>query len=125
MSNEFNEQSVNVKPSDAPVTPYQKAAGEWDRRIGLARVQAYNWRIIALSLCGLSSLLVIGLIYQSSKSTVTPYVVQVAKEGVVQAVGPAKQTNYSPGLPVIEYFLSQFIKSVRSIPMDPVVPLTR
>ncbi len=121
MVNELNKQPVNVKPSAAPVTPYQKAAEEWDKRIGAARVQAYNWRIIALLLCGLSTLLVIGLIYQSSKSTVTPYVVQVSKEGVVQAIGPAKQSNYTPGLPVIEYFLAHFIKSVRSIPLDPVV----
>lgn len=119
--NEFNETPVNFKPSAAPATPYQKAAEEWDNRIGSARKQAYNWRIMALSLCGLSFLLVIGLIYQSSKSTVTPYVVQVTREGVVQAVGPARNTNYTPGQPVIEYFLSQFIGKVRSIPMDPVV----
>jgi type IV secretory pathway TrbF-like protein len=29
------------------VTPYQKAAQVWDERIGSARVQAKNWRLIA------------------------------------------------------------------------------
>ena len=31
-----------------PVTPYQKAAQVWDERIGSARVQARNWRLMAL-----------------------------------------------------------------------------
>ena len=30
-----------------PVTPYQKAAQLWDERIGSARVQAKNWRLMA------------------------------------------------------------------------------
>ena len=30
-----------------PVTPYQKAAQAWDERIGSARVQAKNWRLMA------------------------------------------------------------------------------
>ena len=30
------------------MTPYQKAAQVWDERIGSARVQAHNWRLMAL-----------------------------------------------------------------------------
>jgi len=30
-----------------PVTPYQKAEQLWDERIGSARVQAKNWRLMA------------------------------------------------------------------------------
>ena len=30
-----------------PVTPYQKAAQLWDERLGSARVQARNWRLMA------------------------------------------------------------------------------
>lgn len=47
--------------------------------------------------------------------------VQVEKSGVVQAVGPASQTNYHPDGKVIEYFLSQFVNQVRTIPTDPVI----
>ena len=28
-------------------TPYQRAKDEWDERMGVARVQAKNWRFIA------------------------------------------------------------------------------
>jgi type IV secretory pathway TrbF-like protein len=121
MDNEFNEPPVSFKPASAPITPYQKAAEDWDKRIGDARVQAKNWRIFALCLCGINAVLVCGLIYQSGKSTVTPYVVQVEKSGVVQAVGPAVKANFTPDRRVIEYFLSQFVQQVRAVPTDPVV----
>ena len=31
----------------APATPYQRAEQLWDERIGAARVQAANWRLMA------------------------------------------------------------------------------
>jgi len=37
-------------------TPYQRAAQVWDDRIGSARVQAKNWRLIALSALGLCAI---------------------------------------------------------------------
>jgi type IV secretion system protein TrbF len=119
--NEFNVPAISFKPGEAPVTPYQRAAAEWDSRIGQARVQAKNWRLAALAALALAATLAGGLVFQSAKSTVTPYVVQVNGDGVVQAVGPARQSNFRPGKPVIEYFIVQFITKVRSIPLDQVV----
>jgi type IV secretion system protein VirB5 len=118
---EFNNPPISFKPDVAPETPYQRASDEWDKRIGSAVIQAKNWRLCALVLCGIAFLLVIGLIYQSAKSTVTPYVVEVTKEGLVQAIGPAAQARFRPGGPVLEYFLAQWVQRVRSLPLDPVV----
>lgn len=39
----------------------------------------------------------------------------------MEAVGPANRTNYQPDRKVIEYFLSQFIHQVRTIPTDAVL----
>ncbi|MBT1077217.1 conjugal transfer protein TrbF [Geobacter grbiciae] len=119
--NELNDSPVSLKPATAPVTPYQLAQEEWDKRIGSARVQAKNWRITAIGTIGVAAIAVCGLIYQSSKTQVVPYVVQVNSEGIVQAAGPAKQMNYAPGENEIKFFLSQFVTSVRSLPLDPVV----
>ena len=44
-----------------PVTPYQKAAQAWDERIGAARVQARNWRLMAIGCLALSAGLSAGL----------------------------------------------------------------
>lgn len=103
-----------------PVTPYQKAAQAWDERIGSARVQAANWRYIAMGALALSSILACGLIWQSLQSRVVPYVVQTDKLGQVQAVGPAIQ-NYKPSDAQIAYFLAKFITDVRSLSIDPIV----
>lgn len=118
---ELNEPTPNYKPSEGPVTPYQRAKEEWDNRIGNARVQAFNWRLCALASLGLCIILAFGLIYQSSKSMVTPYVVQVDGDGLVKAIGPAKESNYVPQEKEIKYFLSQLVQKTRMIPLDPVV----
>ena len=43
----FKRPSVHYGRTPEPVTPYQKAAQVWDDRIGSARVQAKNWRLMA------------------------------------------------------------------------------
>src|ERR1700739_2536469 len=45
--NPFRRPSVRYGKTPVPETPYQKAAQVWDERIGSARVQARNWRLIA------------------------------------------------------------------------------
>lgn len=118
---ELNEPTPSYKPLEEPVTPYMKAQAEWDNRIGTARVQAFNWRLCALASISLSIILAFGLIYQSSKSMVVPYVVQVDREGLAQTIGPAKESNYVPQEKEIKYFLGQFVQKARTIPLDPVV----
>jgi type IV secretion system protein TrbF len=103
-----------------PVTPYQKAAQLWDERIGSARVQAKNWRLMAFGSLALSFLLAGGVIWQSLQSRVVPYVVEVNKLGGVEAVGPAIQ-HYQPNDAQIAYFLAHFIGDVRALSSDPVV----
>jgi type IV secretion system protein VirB5 len=103
-----------------PVTPYQKAAQVWDERIGAARVQAKNWRLMAFGCLTLSFGLAGGLVWQSTQSRITPYVVEVDKLGAVTAVGPAIRP-YRPTDAEIAYHLARFIADVRSLPIDPVV----
>ncbi len=103
-----------------PVTPYQKAAQVWDDRIGSARVQAKNWRLMAFGCLALAFGLAGGLVWQSKQSRVTPYVIEVDKLGGVEAVGPAIRP-YQPTDAEIAYHLARFITDVRSLPIDPIV----
>jgi len=103
-----------------PETPYQRAGQLWDERIGSARAQAKNWRLVSFGTLGLALLLGGGMLWQASQSRVTPYVVQVDKFGAVQAVGPAIQ-NYSPTDAEIAWYLARFVTDVRSLSLDPVV----
>ena len=103
-----------------PVTPYQKAQQLWDERLGSARVQARNWRIMAFVCLSLATGLAAGLVWQSAQSRITPYVVEVDKLGGVQAVGPAVRP-YRPDDAEIAYHLARFVRDVRSLSIDPIV----
>ncbi|OIQ90586.1 VirB8 protein [mine drainage metagenome] len=116
----FHRPSVRYGRTPEPETPYQKAAQVWDERIGAARVQAKNWRLMAFGSLILSAGLAGGLLWQSVRGTVVPWVVQVDKLGEAQAVTPAV-ADYQPNDAQIAWYLARFIEEVRSIPADPII----
>ena len=103
-----------------PETPYQRAGQLWDERIGSARVQARNWRLMAFGTLLLSCALSGALIWQSLQSRVTPYVVEVDRLGEARAVTEA-ETGYTPTDPQIAWHLAAFVEKVRSVSLDPVL----
>ena len=117
---QFKRPSVRYGATPQPETPYQRAGQAWDERIGSARVQAKNWRLAFFGMLALSSGLAFGLVWQSARGTVTPWIVQVDKLGQAQAVAPAT-AEYRPTDPQIAWHLARFIEEVRGIPADPVV----
>ncbi|MCA1200148.1 conjugal transfer protein TrbF [Sphingomonas sp. R647] len=116
----FRRSTVRYGTAPEPVTPFQRASQLWDERIGSARVQAHSWRLACFGSIGLSTLLAGGLIWQSARGTITPWVVQVDKLGDAQAVAPA-DAGYRPTDPQVAFHLARFIENVRSVPADPVV----
>jgi len=116
----FRRPSVRYGRTPEPETPFQKAAQVWDERIGSARVQARNWRLIAFGNLFLAAGLACGLVWQAARGTVTPWVVEIDKLGQAQAVAPAI-ADYQPTDPQIAWHLARFIENVRSIPADPVI----
>ena len=116
----FRRPSVHYGQTPEPVTPYQKAAQVWDERIGSARVQAKNWRLMAFGSLLLSAGLASGLVWQSARGTIVPWVVQVDRFGAAQAIAPA-EADYRPTDPQVAWHLALFIEQVRSIPADPII----
>lgn len=116
----FKRPSTHYGKTPEPETPYQRAAQVWDERIGSARVQARNWRLMAFSSLALSAAFAGALVWQSARGTVVPWVVQVDNLGQAQAVAPAV-ADYRPTDPQIAFHLARFIEQVRSIPADPIV----
>ena len=106
--------------SPEPETPYQRAGQLWDERIGSARVQARNWRLMAFGCLGLTGFLSAGVVWQSEQSRVTPYVVEVDRLGEARAVTEA-EASYRPTDPQIAWHLAQFISHVRGRSLDPVL----
>lgn len=106
--------------TDEPETPYQRAGQLWDERIGSARVQASNWRLMAFGGLVLTTGLSGALVWQSIQSRVVPYVVEVDSLGQAQAIAPAAR-EYRPTDPQISWFLTRFITNIRSRSLDPVL----
>lgn len=103
-----------------PETPYQRAGQVWDERIGSARAQAHNWRLMAFGGLLLSTGLSAGLVWQSMQGRVLPYVVEVDSLGEARAVAPA-DAEYRPTDPQIAWHLGRFVSNVRSVSLDPVL----
>lgn len=103
-----------------PDTPYARAGQLWDERIGSARVQAGNWRLMAFGGFMLTSGLSVALVWQSLQSRVVPYVVEVDRLGQPQALAPAA-ADYRPTDPQIAWFLARFITNIRSRSLDAVL----
>lgn len=103
-----------------PETPYQRAGQMWDERIGSARVQARNWRLMAFGGLIVTAGLSAALVWQSMQSRVVPYVVAVDTLGAARAIAPADK-EYHPTDPQIAWFLARFITDIRSRSLDPVL----
>lgn len=116
----FKRASTAYGETPHPETPYQKAAQVWDERIGSARVQARNWRLMAFGCLVMATGLSIGVVWQAGRSTITPYVVEVDSFGEARRVGPATEA-YSPTDAQVAWHLARFIENVRSLSIDPIV----
>ena len=116
----FKRSSTSYGPSPFPETPYQKAGQVWDERIGSARVQAKNWRLMALGCLGLCFVTSGALVWRAMQSTVTPYVVEVDETGAARAVASATE-RYTPSDAQIAHHLAGFIENVRGLSVAPVV----
>lgn len=116
----FRRPQLRYSQTPAPITPYQAAAQVWDDRIGSARVQARNWRLMAFGSLGLALITSGALVWRAGQSLVTPYVIEVDQAGAVRAVGEAA-TPYRPTDAQIAFHLAHFIANVRTLALDPVI----
>lgn len=116
----FRRPRVRYSDTPHPATPYQAAAQAWDLRMGSAVVQARNWRLMAFGCLSLAVLMAGALVWRSTQSSVTPYVVEVDRLGEVRTIGEA-ESPYNPTDAQIARHLALFIEQVRSLSIDPVV----
>ncbi|MBY8821082.1 conjugal transfer protein TrbF [Sphingomonas colocasiae] len=116
----FRRTNQRYGATPAPETPYQKASQLWDERIGAARVQARNWRLMAIGSLVLAGGLAASTVWQASQSRVIPYVVEVDRLGSARAVAPVGE-DYRPTDPQIAWHLAAFVRKVRSVSTDPAI----
>ncbi|MGE0503773.1 MAG: conjugal transfer protein TrbF [Rhizobiaceae bacterium] len=116
----FKRSTTHYGKTPEPETPYQRAAQIWDERIGSARVQARNWRLMAFGCLILSGGFASALVWQSTTGNVVPWIVEVDNLGEAHTVGPA-DASFEPSDPQIAFHLARFIEQVRAIPADAII----
>lgn len=116
----FRRSTTHYGKTPEPETPYQRARQVWDERIGSARVQARNWRLMAFGSLVLTAGFASALVWQSTRGTIVPWVVEVDKLGQANTVAPA-EAGYRPTDSEIAWYLARFVEDVRAISADPVV----
>src|SRR3546814_16779841 len=94
-------------------TAYEVRISDWSSDVCSSDLMAFG--CLALT-AGLSS----GLVWQSTQSRVTPYVVEVDRLGAARAVTEA-EAGFHPTDPHIAWHLSRFISNVRRPSLDPVL----
>lgn len=119
MRNPFKREARTYKGEEL-LTPYQRAQQEWDMRIGTSRVQARNWRVLAILSLLITILLAIVLSVTLATRKDRIYIAEVTKDGKVVNVSPLL-VRYQPTEAQKEYFIARFIELVRTIPLDPVL----
>jgi type IV secretion system protein VirB5 len=83
-------------------------------------MQASNWRLAALGSIGASALLGVALAILVGRAGVAAYLAEVDHLHELRSDDAAIGVNGPPDAQ-IAYFLSLFIKNVRSLPLDPIV----
>jgi type IV secretory pathway TrbF-like protein len=111
------------KPEGDVETRYRRARQEWDRRMGTALAQAYNWRLAALLALGLVFVALLATVYLGVQPKAVPHIVQIDRLGAPTYLGPVGQSvrEWKPTDAVLKYHLRRFITDTRTVSSDVVV----
>lgn len=113
---------IGGKPEERPDDRYIRAKQGWDDRLGQTVVQTKNWRLAFFGVLSIAMGLTGGIIYLSARSEVEPVVITLDKEtGVTNVVGRPSMSVYQPQQNEIRFTLKNFLRMVRTVPLDPVV----
>ena len=116
----FKKHTHSYRSEGVEHSPFARAAQVWDERIGSARVQARNWRIMAFACMALTAALAGGLIYQAAQTRIEAYVVEVDPRGRPGRIELIDE-EYEPAAAQIAFHVAQLIRKARGRPTDPVV----
>lgn len=118
---DFNQEAQNYGANKPPTDRYFQAEEEYYDRIGNPTKQKHNWMRFAFLEGWIILALIAGLVFMSTKSSVTPYVVQVGPDGMAMAITQARSMNYTPQEQEIKYHLKLFVERARGLGLDPIV----
>lgn len=117
----FKDQLQTFQPKGGALDPYLKGREEYLNQYGRLSKERDSWKKITMGLVGIVAIMSVGMGYVSTRSTFIPFMLTMdSQTGYVQAHGPVTESKYEPGQAEVIYFLSDVVKKVRTVPLDPV-----
>lgn len=107
---------ASYQPNEKDEIVYLQAEKEWDEREGTKVKRIHNQNLMIFFLIISNLLQTSGLIYQSSKSLLAPYVIHEKENGQVVFAGMIDQKSYTPSESVQQYFIKEFVENSRTLP---------
>ena len=102
----------------SPLPHHLRAQESWDNRWHQLARQRTAWQRATFAALALNLVLFASYVHLSSRSHITPYVVEVDRHGHALAFGPAQRFR-QPLENITRFTLAQLIADLRSIPGDP------
>jgi type IV secretion system protein VirB5 len=111
-------ETTYVSPENEPTyNPYLAGRREWDERYGDQITRARNWRVLAVLCALLSLVLAAGLIWQSSRARVVPFIAVIDGFGRPILTGLGDQASTADER-IKKATLLQWIEELRSVTTD-------
>lgn len=121
-ANDIMKTPVGQRVPSAPQTVHHDSARRgWNDLLENERSHTRRWRVAALGATATTLALSIGLTIAGNRPAPAPLVVRVDTDGSAAVVSRAGANSFAPGTSEYRFFLANWIKLVRAVPMDPVV----
>ncbi len=120
MNRPFARSMSNYAVEEPFSTPFSANARDMDARLDQALRNAAHWRI-ASAMFGVTALILAGgIVWQSTRPAVKPYIVEIESTGRVERVKFIDDV-YQPTDAQLAHHLGQFVGLIRTKPTDPVI----
>lgn len=111
----------DVPEKTMPDNYYQQGVEGFISKWGYALHSAANWRFFALGMLIANVILIGGMTYFATRSTLVPYIVEVDNSTGAVISTSKMITRSEANRKEIEYFIWQLIKKTRTLPKDMVI----
>lgn len=116
------ESPKDYSPAGDRLDPFLKGRSFYLDQLERVAKDRDSWKKSTQRLVLVALVMTIGIVYISMRSEYIPFMVRVDKTtGYTEAIGPITEVKYNPQEAEITYLLGDFIRNIRTVPLDPVV----
>ena len=112
----------DFKPGGDALDPFIKGKSLYLDQLERLSQERDSWKKSTQKLLIVVIVMTFGIVYIALRSEYIPFMVRIdGMTGYTEAVGPLKEVKYDPKKAESTYLLGEFIRNIRTVPLDPVV----